>query len=178
MNPHPKPPRPATAAGERGYTLQTLIVTAVAVLLAVAAGVVVIAITRSAQDDLSRTPPKTDGPCEPWEIHDVELAARGAGGGQLLSYRHDPNSPPNDVLTGSGGVISSAIGCLPPCYIGPRFSNIFTLDHLVSTVQSQAFIVYDASNRPARYYIDDVTGHGNYFEVRAGVVSRAALFRQ
>ena len=145
------------------------------VLLAVAAGVVVIAITRSAQDDLSRTPPKTDGPCEPWEIHDLELAAKGAGGGQLLSYRQAPGSPPNDVLTGSGGVTSSAIGCLPPCYIAIRIDDIITIDWLTPNRSSGSFIVYDVSNRPARFYLDDDTpnpiSHDSYHEVRAGVVS-------
>jgi len=41
-----------TAADSRGITLQTLIVTAVLVLLAVAAGVVIVAITGSSSDDL------------------------------------------------------------------------------------------------------------------------------
>lgn len=42
---------------ERGITLQTLIVTAVLVLMAVAAGVVVVAITNNASDDLSEQSP-------------------------------------------------------------------------------------------------------------------------
>ena len=181
MNPHPKPTHLATAAGERGYTLQTLIVTAVVVLLAVAAGVVIIAITRSAQDDLARTPPKTDGSCEPWEIHDLELAARGAGGGQKLSYTHGPTAPPNDVLTGAGGVTSSAIGCLPPCYIAALSENLQTIDTLASP-NTKDFIIYDASNRPARLYLDGKKDNGdpdptkNYHEIRAGVVSAIPYF--
>ena len=44
-------------ADERGITLQTLIVTAVLVLMAVAAGVVIVAITRSASDNLTDVDP-------------------------------------------------------------------------------------------------------------------------
>ena len=124
---------PTTLRDERGYTLQTLIITAVVVLLAVAAGVVIMAITRSAQEDLEGIPPKTDGPCMPWEIHDVELAAAGAGGGQEAVYRiWEPqrNMPRSEVSggAGAGGVTSSAVGCLAPCYLTLNDRYDFTLD--------------------------------------------------
>jgi len=49
------------ARNSRGITLQTLIITAVLVLLAVAAGVVIAAITRSSQDDLEDTTADLEG---------------------------------------------------------------------------------------------------------------------
>jgi len=66
---------------ERGITLQTLIVTAVLVLMAVAAGVIIVAITDNSADDLEDQASDMDGRCQPWEIHDTELEAIGAGGG-------------------------------------------------------------------------------------------------
>ena len=85
-------------ADERGITLQTLIVTAVLVLMAGAAGVVIIAITNSAQDDLENQATDVQGRCAAWEIHDPTLEAAGRGGG-------------------NGGLDSSAIGCRRVCYI-------------------------------------------------------------
>ena len=110
--------RQASELDERGFTLQTLIVTAVVVLLAVAAGVVIIAITRSSTDDLVGTQSKLDGPCKPWEIHDTELEAAGAGGGEPSFHKasetdtYQPSGSP-----GAGGYTSSAVGCLAPCYL-------------------------------------------------------------
>lgn len=86
------------AADQRGITLQTLIVTAVLVLMAVAAGVVIVAITNAQSDNLNEANTDTAARCEPWEIFDPTLAAAGRGGG-------------------NGGVNSSAIGCLRVCYI-------------------------------------------------------------
>lgn len=86
------------AADQRGITLQTLIVTAVLVLMAVAAGVVIVAITNAQSDNLNEANTDTAARCEPWEIFDPTLAAAGRGGG-------------------NGGVNSSDIGCLRVCYI-------------------------------------------------------------
>ena len=83
---------------ERGITLQTLIVTAVLVLMAGAAGVVIIAITNNANDNLEGQNSGIDSRCEPWEIFDPTLDAAGRGGGE-------------------GGVGSSASGCVRVCYI-------------------------------------------------------------
>ena len=122
MTSHPAPPntptQPPNQQLEQGYTLQTLIVTAVVVLLAVAAGVVIVAITRSSSDDLIGTQPKIDGPCEPWEIHDIELEAAGAGGGEpSLHVQSETTSYQPSGSPGTGGYTSSAIGCLAPCYL-------------------------------------------------------------
>ena len=85
-------------ADQRGLTLQTLIVTAVLVLVAGAAGVVIIAITNNASDNLEGQNPGVNSRCEPWEIFDPLLSADGRGGGE-------------------GGIESSAIGCLRVCYV-------------------------------------------------------------
>ena len=91
-------PAKLRTADQRGITLQTLIVTAVLVLMAGAAGVVIIAITNNAQDNLEGQDVGIDSRCEPWEIFDPTLDAAGRGGGQ-------------------GGIDSSASGCVRVCYI-------------------------------------------------------------
>lgn len=93
--PSPEP----RAADQRGITLQTLIVTAVLVLMAVAAGVVIVAITNTQRENLQAANPTTgDSKCEPWEIYDISAAAAGRGGENL-------------------GVDSSGIGCIRVCYV-------------------------------------------------------------
>ncbi len=85
---------------ERGITLQTLIVTAVLVLVAVGAAVVLVAINRSSSDDFEEAGNiGIEGKCETWEIHLATLEAAGHGGPE-----------------GHGGVFSSNIGCLATCY--------------------------------------------------------------
>ena len=91
-------PAKLRTADQRGITLQTLIVTAVLVLMAGAAGVVIIAITNNAQDNLEGQNSGIDSRCEPWEIFDPTLDAAGRGGGQ-------------------GGIDSSASGCVRVCYV-------------------------------------------------------------
>ena len=91
-------PAKLRTADQRGITLQTLIVTAVLVLMAGAAGVVIIAITNNAQDNLEGQNAGIDSRCDPWEIFDPTLDAAGRGGGQ-------------------GGIDSSASGCVRVCYI-------------------------------------------------------------
>ena len=91
-------PAKLRTADQRGITLQTLIVTAVLVLMAGAAGVVIIAITNNAQDNLEGQNSGIDSRCEPWEIFDPTLEAAGRGGGQ-------------------GGIDSSASGCVRVCYV-------------------------------------------------------------
>lgn len=95
--PSPEP----RAADQRGITLQTLIVTAVLVLMAVAAGVVIVAITNTQQERLEQAGTTDTGKlCERWEIHDVNIASARRGG-----------------PVGHGGIKSSKIGCLRVCYI-------------------------------------------------------------
>ena len=91
-------PAKLRTADQRGITLQTLIVTAVLVLMAGAAGVVIIAITNNAQDNLEGQNSGIDARCEPWEIFDPTLDAAGRGGG-------------------NGGIDSSASGCVRVCYL-------------------------------------------------------------
>ena len=91
-------PAKLRTADQRGITLQTLIVTAVLVLMAGAAGVVIIAITNNAQDNLEGQNSGIDARCEPWEIFDPTLDAAGRGGG-------------------NSGIDSSASGCVRVCYV-------------------------------------------------------------
>ena len=85
---------------ERGFTLQTLIVTAVLVLVAVGAALVLVAINRSSSDDFEEAGNVgLEGKCQTWEIHLATLEAAGHGGPE-----------------GHGGVFSSNIGCLATCY--------------------------------------------------------------
>ena len=91
-------PAKLRTADQRGITLQTLIVTAVLVLMAGAAGVVIIAITNNAQDNLEGQNSGIDARCDPWEIFDPTLDAAGRGGEQ-------------------GGIDSSASGCVRVCYV-------------------------------------------------------------
>ena len=92
--------KPRTA-DQRGITLQTLIVTAVLVVMAGVAGVVIIGITQGQRDNLEeagRT--SSDANCEAWEIYDPTFAAAGRGGSNAV-----------------GGRQSSAIGCVRVCYV-------------------------------------------------------------
>ena len=125
--------RPDLNPSEQGFVLQTLIVTAVLVLLAIGAGVVIIAITRSSSDDLQDSQGDLEGPCKPWEIFDPTLAAAGAGGGKKILPVFQ-FVPPKFVggepvaSPGVGGITSSAIGCLAPCYLTLNDAQDLTLD--------------------------------------------------
>jgi len=122
---------------QRGITLQTLIITAVLVLMAVAAGVIIVAITGSASDDLEDQTSDLEARCEQWETHDLEAQARGVGG---------PD--------GSGGVTSSKVGCRPACYyldLPPQNAQSFpvistgpNLDDFFSTTESDEVDAADA----------------------------------
>jgi len=74
--------------------LQTLIVTAVLVLMAVAAGVIIVAITNSSSDDLEEQSQDLEGRCAPWEIHAPVLEANAVGGGGLYPTGNVPNLVP------------------------------------------------------------------------------------
>ena len=94
--------RQRLARDERGITLQTLIVTAVLVTIAFVAAAIIIAITNTQEESLEdQNRAETGGStCEPWEIRDTELQAKGLGGPQ-----------------GYGGFYSSAVGCVRVCYV-------------------------------------------------------------
>jgi len=95
--------RDVSGLGQRGFTLQTLIILAVLVLLAVVAGVVIVAITRSASDDLEEQSQDLEARCAPWEIHSPELEAAGAGGGEEYASRYQLDSPGVPEFTPGGG---------------------------------------------------------------------------
>ena len=100
MTTRPAPALRTSGGGgnQRGITLQTLIVTAVLVLMAVAAGVVIVAITRSAQDDLENQTSTIGAKCNEVEVYDARLAAANVPGTNL-----------------GGAVEGSDIGCVPAC---------------------------------------------------------------
>lgn len=92
--------KPRTA-DQQGITLQTLIVTAVLVVMAGVAGVVIIGITRGQESNLRDAGnTSSQANCQPWEIYDPNLAAAGRGG-----------------ASGTGGIESSARGCVRVCYL-------------------------------------------------------------
>jgi len=98
------------SVSDRGITLQTLIVTAVLVLMAVAAGVVIVAITNSSSDDLEEQSPDLEGRCTGTEIYDPILAAAGVEGevvGTTVIFQG--NARPVNVK-------GSAVGCIPVCF--------------------------------------------------------------
>lgn len=119
----PEPRAAERATDQRGITLQTLIVTAVLVAMAVVAGAVILAITSAQRENLegqSRTS-SGDANCEPWEIYDLARAAAGRGGGQ-------------------GGVGSSGNGCIRVCYIRHTTANnnIATTDDITDGTDGAA----------------------------------------
>ena len=92
--------KPRTA-DQSGITLQTLIVTAVLVLMAGVAGVVIIGITRGQESNLRDAGNTANqANCQPWEIFDPTLSSAGRGG-----------------TRGEGGIESSAKGCVRVCYL-------------------------------------------------------------
>ena len=93
-------PNPHLRADQRGMTLQTLIIMAVLVVIATGVSVVLVGVTRGANDGLeSAGKASSEAKCEPWEIHDPNYESQGIGG-----------------PTGLGGVWSSKIGCIRACY--------------------------------------------------------------
>jgi len=82
----------------------------VVVVMAVAAGVVIVAITNSSSDDLEEQSPDLEGRCNGTEIYDPILAAAGVEGevvGTTLRFLGDER-PVN--------VKGSAVGCIPVCF--------------------------------------------------------------
>lgn len=119
---------------ERGITLQTLIVTAVLVAVAVGAGVIYVAVARGGSERLEDSGRSgSDAKCEPWEIRSTALEARGAGG-----------------PFGHKGVFSSNIGCFAPCYweIGGelKITDFVATPRMVAGF-ADSYLRYDTSNR-------------------------------
>lgn len=100
-SPEPPAPSPHRRADQLGITLQTLIIMAVLVLIATGVSVVLVGVTRGANDGLENAgQTSSEAKCEPWEIYDPDYAASGIGG-----------------PLGKGGVWSSGIGCVQACHV-------------------------------------------------------------
>ena len=85
--------------GESGFTLQTLIVTAVVVVVAIGVGLLLFALTSSSSEDLEDAGRRgDDAACAPNEALDAVYVRRGFGGPE-----------------GRGGVRSKSVGCKPYC---------------------------------------------------------------
>ncbi len=76
--------------------------------MAVAAGVVIVAITNSSSDDLEEQSQDLEGRCTRTEIYDIELAVAGIRGQQGQEHR-------NPGIQG-GVVEGSDVGCIPVCF--------------------------------------------------------------
>ncbi len=76
--------------------------------MAVAAGVVIVAITNSSQDDLEEQSPDLESRCTGTEIYDPELAAAGVKGEVVGNLR----APGMEHI-----VEASAVGCIPVCIL-------------------------------------------------------------
>ena len=92
------PPRPAA---ERGYTMQTLIVTAVLVLVAVGGGVVILAVATSGTEDIEPHT-RTDSPCNEVEVFDSVKREAGEAG--------------NAGTADNPKVVGTNLGCIPVCF--------------------------------------------------------------
>ena len=112
------------------------------VLVAVGAALVLVAINRSSSDDFEEAGNiGIEGKCETWEIHVATLEAAGHGGPE-----------------GYGGVASSNIGCLAPCYwdvtgykSGSSWKTFYPSAILVRAIEDKT----DFPNPSRLYYYDD-----------------------
>ena len=148
-------------ADQRGITLQTLVITAVLVAMAVVASVLIVAISRSSGERLEDSNATQEGLCQPWEVHKVALAAKGHGGTQ-----------------GHGGIFSSSIGCMAVCYLSATNAGTRIYPHAMD-VGNRVPIAYRAlevmeNGYPSRFLIsrlayDDSNRVPASGEVRLGV---------
>ena len=161
-------------------------------MLAVAASVTILAVSHSASQGLTGSQQNFRTPCQPWEIYDPMLEASGLGGGNRAEFLAQPNPPEIDAHN-TGGVVSSATGCIAPCYLILRRGD-YTVDLAISQSYAhhhlpihqglpfselQRFweegdLKYDDSNRLPQYESVSEPGWGANggweFEVRIGVV--------
>lgn len=93
-------------ADSRGITLQTLIITAVLVLLAVAAGVVIVAITDNSSDDLED---------QSSDLADAELQHGVLDDDGLLSYENCPTN--SEITLISQGENAGNFRCSNACWV-------------------------------------------------------------
>ena len=121
---------------EIGFTLQTLIVTAVLVLVAVGASIGLVAITTSSSDDFEDAGQTgVEARCAPNEVRDPDLEARGAKGvnqtyreiqadtigcnpicGTWEYFNPGRSAAGSGGPEGNGGTYSTDAGCFAPCY--------------------------------------------------------------
>ncbi len=116
------------------------------VLVAVGAALVLVAINRSSSDDFEEAGNiGIEGKCQTWEIHLATLEAAGHGGPE-----------------GHGGVFSSNIGCLAPCYwditgytdagaiktLWPTAIHVRTYNNPPSWYSHTSRLYYHDDNRP------------------------------
>ena len=184
------PPRclPATNAeavpwkNELGFTLQTLIVTAVLVLVAVGASIGLVAITSSSSDDFEdagQTGVETR--CATNEVKDPELEARGVKGvNQTFREIEADTIGCNPVCAtweyyapgraaagiggpeGNGGIFSSNEGCFAPCYWAAN-EGTYTPEDIPSAY-------YVVQHEGSSLSWDDSNRAPGVTEVRLGVV--------
>ena len=178
-------PAAATSKTELGFTLQTLIVTAVLVLAATGVTVGLLAVNSASSDDFEeagKTGVYARCPA-PNEVQDPELIGRGvAGVNKTFRDIKSDNIGCNPICAtweyydpgraaagiggpeGNGGVFSSNEGCFAPCYWqAKKGANTYRPDPSPSAyyfvANAGSALVYDDSNRAP----------GNA-EVRFGVV--------
>ncbi len=79
--------------------------------MAVAAGVVIVAITNSSSDDLEEQSPDLESRCNGAEIYDPILAAAGVEGEVVGTVAAAGSDPAEEV-----NLKGSAVGCIPVCF--------------------------------------------------------------
>ncbi len=84
--------------------------------MAVAAGVVIVAITNSSSDDLEEQSPDLEGRCTGTEIYDPILAAAGVEGEVVGTVPAAAFGPPQARQPIPVNVKGSAVGCIPVCF--------------------------------------------------------------
>jgi len=84
--------------------------------MAVAAGVVIVAITNSSSDDLEEQSPDLEGRCNGTEIYDPILAAAGVEGEVVGTVPAAAFGPPQARQPIPVNVKGSAVGCIPVCF--------------------------------------------------------------
>ena len=111
-------PASAVAKTEVGYTLQTLIVTAVFVLAAVGVGIGLLAINSSSSDNFEEAGQTgVERGCAPNEVKDPELEARGVDGINK-EYRGTKSTPDGRISAQYrtyDQIVADNIGCNPIC---------------------------------------------------------------
>ena len=123
--------RPARRASERGYTMQTLIITSVLALGAVAAGVVILAVATSGSEAVD-APLPGNSQCNEVEVFDGIKREAGEAG------------------NAGGLVVGTGLGCIPACFWIDRNG-----DRMVQYVKA------DDGNRDELLFIRELPASGS-----------------